>query len=70
MAFTLADRTPVTIEIVDAGGRRVASRRIESPAPGAQSIAIAPQGGLAPGLYFVRLTQGVRTLVTRGSVMQ
>ena len=70
VAFSLADRAPASIDVVDLGGRRVASRRIDSPTPGAQTIAIAPQGGLSPGLYFVRLTQGSRTLTVRGTVMR
>ncbi len=70
VAFSLADRTPATIEVVDVTGRRVASERLEAPSPGAGSIAIAPRAGLAPGLYFVKLTQGGSTLVRRGSVMR
>lgn len=70
VAFSLAARTPVTLEVVDVGGRRVALRQIESPAPGAQSIAIAPEGGLSPGLYFVRLVQGGHVLTARGTVMR
>ena len=70
VAFSLAGRTTATIELIDVGGRRVAARRIEAPVPGAQWIAISPPGGIPPGLYFVRLTQGSRTLVTRGTVMR
>jgi len=70
VSFSLAERTPATIEIVDVGGRRVASQRIDSPTLGAQTIAISPEGALAPGLYFVRLTQGTRTLTARGTIVR
>ena len=70
VSFSLAGRGPATIDVVDVNGRRVASRRIDAPTAGAQSIAIAPEGGLSPGLYFVKLTQGGRTRVARGTVMQ
>ncbi len=70
VSFSLTERTPATIEIADVGGRRVASKRIDSPTLGAQTMAIAPEGALAPGLYFVRLTQGAHTLSARGSVMR
>jgi len=68
VAFSLADRSPATLEVVDVGGRRVASRRIDAPNPGPQVIVMTRAGGFAPGLYFVKLTQGGRTLVRRGSV--
>jgi hypothetical protein len=68
--FSLPDSRPATIQLVDVSGRRIAERRIESPAAGATTVEIAPEGGLAPGLYFIRLTQGNRTVVRRGTLMR
>ena len=70
VSFSLADRTPATIEVVDVSGRMVVTRRLDAPTPGVQTIAIAPDGGLSPGLYFVRLSQGSRSLTTRGAIVR
>lgn len=70
VSFSLAGGAPATIEIVDVGGRRVAAQRYEASESGAHSIALAPSCGLAPGLYFVRLTQGTHVLTARGTIMK
>ncbi len=70
VGFSLEAHVPATIEILDVSGRRVASQRIEDPEGGTATLGLAPAGGFAPGLYFIRLAQGAHTLVRRGSVMR
>ena len=57
--FTLADAVPASLELFDLAGRRVASREWSSPGAGVRVASFAA-GGLRPGVYAVRLTQGAR----------
>jgi hypothetical protein len=66
----VAERGTVTLELIDLSGRRVAQRRIEATSPGAMTVEMAPESRLAPGLYFIRLTQGERSLLRRGTVVR
>jgi hypothetical protein len=70
VAFRVAERGTVTLELIDLSGRRVAQRRIEATSPGAMTVEMAPESRLAPGLYFIRLTQGERSLLRRGTVVR
>ncbi len=70
VVFSLAESSPATIELFDLNGRRLARRVLTAPAAGATTIELAPDATLVPGLYFVRLTQGTRTLVRRGTVVR
>jgi hypothetical protein len=61
VAFALPRPGAATLEVFDAGGRRVASRALPGGREGADVIRWAPDGGdpeLSPGLYFLRLWQG------------
>ena len=68
VAFSLPDATPARIELLDVDGRRVLSQRVEGA--GEQQLRLEPAGALHAGLYFVRLTQGGRSLVSRACVVR
>ncbi|MBI5170201.1 MAG: hypothetical protein HZA61_11975 [Candidatus Eisenbacteria bacterium] len=57
LAFTLPDGAPAMLELLDVGGRRVASREVGALGAGAHTVDCAPARRLAPGLYFARLTR-------------
>ena len=64
LAVSLPSSEPATLELFDVSGRRVAERRIESPAQGVQRIELGRGAALSPGVHLARLTQGgeVRTM--------
>ena len=70
IAFTLADQTPTTLELLDLAGRVVVVRRLGSPEPGRHLERIGGLQALSPGIYFARLHQGEHTLVGRVAVVK
>jgi hypothetical protein len=70
VAFSVRERSPVTIDVLDVSGRRVARQVIASPEVGPSEVAIGAEAALQPGLYFIRLQQGARTLLRRGSIVR
>ena len=55
VAFSVADRQPLTIDVVDVTGRRLASRTLDAPSPGAMAGCSLPRScsssaGSAPRL--------------------
>jgi probable HAF family extracellular repeat protein len=55
---------PATLDLLDVTGRRVASRGL--PGDGAvQFVRLDESAAFSPGIYFARLTQGARTMLTR-----
>jgi hypothetical protein len=66
VAFTLPNATPATLELVDVAGRQVARRDVGALGAGAHTVDLSDAARVAPGVYWIRLTQGARTLVTRG----
>ena len=61
--FTLGASETVQLELLDAAGRRVAQRETFSLGPGSHEITLADRKRLAPGIYVVKLTQGVHQRV-------
>ncbi len=57
VVFSLASHEPATLDMLDVAGRRVWSRTLRAPEPGAQVMPMT-DARLAPGVYLVRLTQG------------
>jgi hypothetical protein len=55
---------------VDVTGRRVAEREVGVLGAGRHSVSLAAERRLAPGLYLVRLTQGVNMQVKRVVVLK
>ncbi|HEV2105052.1 MAG TPA: T9SS type A sorting domain-containing protein, partial [Candidatus Eisenbacteria bacterium] len=69
VSFTLPDAAPARLEVVDVGGRRVSAQDVGALGPGPHALDLGAARALAPGLYFVRLTHGGRTLTTRAVVV-
>ena len=68
VAYSLADGSPATLELIDVAGRRVASREVGGLGAGAHVVPLDPSVRLAAGLYWLRLTQGGHSLVARAVV--
>jgi hypothetical protein len=69
-AFTLATQGRATLELFDIAGRRIAVRDVGGLGPGPHRVALAENTPVPPGIYALRLTQGGRTVVTRGVVLR
>ena len=59
---------PLEISLLDVAGRRVAGETIEAPEAGARVIELSGSRALAPGLYFLRVSQAGRHAGTRVAV--
>ena len=57
VAFSLAGESPAELEMLDVTGRRVASAAVGALGAGPHVLTLAPTHPLAPGLYWLRLTQ-------------
>ncbi|MGH7731273.1 MAG: PKD domain-containing protein, partial [Candidatus Eiseniibacteriota bacterium] len=66
--FSLADRGPACVELMDVAGRRVAVREVGSFGPGRHRLAV--RDDLPTGVYLVRLVQGARTRVAKVAVLR
>ena len=64
LAIELQSRLPARLELLDVAGRRVAQLPITNPSPGGRALEAA---GLVhePGVYWVRLQQGQRSVAGR-----
>ena len=69
VAFALRTATDARLDLVDASGRRVLSREVGSLGAGRHSVDLTEGRKLPPGLYWVRLTQGVDVRTTRVAVL-
>lgn len=56
-SVSLAGNEPATLELMDAAGRRVCSRRLTGLGPGDHSVSMDGCGRFAPGIYLARLSQ-------------
>jgi hypothetical protein len=70
VSFTLPHEAPATLELLDLAGRRVSQRQVGSLGPGRHALRLEEGPQLAPGVYWLRLTQGARTLTARGVVVR
>lgn len=52
LRFSLPSDRPATIELMDAAGRRMATRKLASPAPGRHSMQLGDDARLTPELYW------------------
>jgi len=68
--MTLPTDAPIRLELLDVTGRRVRERTIAAPTAGAQSFALSDRTPLDPGVYFVRATQGPRSVSARVAVVR
>jgi len=58
VAFALPTGAAARLELLDLGGRRVVAREVGSLGVGRHAVNLAERRHVAPGLYWVRLTQG------------
>jgi len=58
VTFSLTSSDPATVELLDVSGRRVLGQEVGSMGVGTHSIELAGARHNAPGVYFLRLTQG------------
>jgi hypothetical protein len=69
VTFALPSGEPARLELIDLGGRRVLSRDVGAVGAGSHRIEVDGVRDLAPGLYFLKLAQGGRS-VSRRIVIQ
>lgn len=61
ISFTLAERGPATLELLDVAGRRLMSRDVGDLGPGPHVLTLDREvASLGTGVYLVRLRQGSR----------
>ncbi len=70
VAFSLSDRAPGTLELLDVTGRRVATHDLGALAPGAHVVRMAEGTALRPGVYWLRLAQAGHVATARVAVVQ
>jgi hypothetical protein len=68
--FTLPSLEPATLDVVDVAGRRVLRRNIGSLGAGSHAVTLDGTQALRPGLYFLNLIQGSRSLSSRVAVVR
>ena len=67
--FTLSTAEPAGVDIMDIGGRQVATRDVTSLGPGRHEVDFrAPR--IVPGVYLIRLRQGQMTRISRAVVLR
>lgn len=69
IAFVLASDAPATLELTDLAGRRRVVKAVGALGPGRHTIDLAAGNRFAPGIYFLKLTQGTGTRVARAVVL-
>jgi hypothetical protein len=70
VAFALPSGAAARLELLDVSGRQVRSREVGSLGAGRHTVNMAEGRGLAPGLYWVRLSQGANRRTTRVTVIE
>lgn len=68
LTYRLAGASAATLELVDAGGRRVASRSLGSLGPGTHQARFEA-AEVPPGVYFIRLRQAGRIATARVTLL-
>ena len=70
VAFALPTGNAARLELLDVSGRRVLAREVGSLGVGRHTVNLAAGRAVAPGLYWVRLTQGTNQRTTRVAVVE
>jgi hypothetical protein len=68
--FTLPHAAPATLALHDLAGRRVLDREVGSLGPGRHLVRLDDGASIPPGIYWLSLRQGEKTLLARGVVMR
>jgi hypothetical protein len=69
-AFSLANDTPASLSLLDVMGREVSRRDVGGMGAGRHVVALDEGIRTPPGLYWIRLTQGTRSLMARAVVIR
>jgi hypothetical protein len=70
VAFALPSGAAARLDLLDVSGRREVSREVGSLGVGRHTVNLAEGRRVAPGLYWVRLTQGANRRTTRVAVIE
>jgi hypothetical protein len=70
VTFSLPDARPARLELIDISGRRVGGAELSRFGAGLHSFDLARGAMPAPGVYWVRLTHGERSLTSRVAVIE
>jgi hypothetical protein len=70
VAFALASDASARLELLDMSGRRVVTQEVGVLGAGRHTVDLARGQKLAPGVYWVRLTQAANQRVTRAAVLE
>jgi hypothetical protein len=68
--FTLPSAELASLELLDVTGRRLAQREVGALGAGGHLLRLEEARSLVPGIYWLRLRQGGRTLLARGVVVR
>ena len=63
--FSLPGASPATLRVFDVTGRQMAERQVGGLGAGLHTVVLGDRESLSPGLYLVRLTQGMRKITSR-----
>lgn len=69
IAYTLSGAAPARLEMFDVRGRRIWSRDLEAPRAGEGMIRLAAGPRAAPGVVWIRLTQGGKVSTRKGILL-
>jgi hypothetical protein len=61
---------PARLDVIDSSGRRVLARDLDGAMGGPHTLELARPGALAPGIYFLRLTQGATMATARAVILR
>ncbi len=68
--FSLPAEGSAKLQLFDIAGRVAADRDLSSLGAGVHEVRIAPQGRGAPGIYWLRLSQGEESVLTKAVILQ
>jgi hypothetical protein len=70
VSFTLASSAPARLELLDVAGRRRLVRTLDGLGPGRHLLRLGATTQLAPGVYWIRLSQKGEQRLARGIVVR
>jgi hypothetical protein len=70
IAYVLGSWEPASLAVVDVAGRKMLERDLGAPGPGRHETSLEAGSILAPGLYWLWLSQGGRSVSTKVTIMR
>ena len=70
VAFTLPVAGDAALDLVDVRGRKLLHRDLSAMGPGSHVVDLSRDPGLEPGVYVLRLTQGLRSVLRKVTVIR